>query len=86
MLQVHTLRNQLGEEARSRRSFIASSQAISQDVTDLRRQLDQSLDVVSATAGLEAGLLDRETSRLHETLGRYSTDYSRINRLISFHV
>ena len=81
---MHTLRDQLGAEARSRRTFIASSQAISQDVTELRRQLDQSLDLVSTT-GLEAGLLDRESARLQETLGRYSSsggaaDYSRISR------
>jgi hypothetical protein len=85
-VQVHTLRDQLGQEARSRRSFIASSQAISHDVTELRRQLDQSLDLVSST-GLEAGLLDRESTRLQESMGRYTagtTDYgySRVNRFV----
>lgn len=80
-LKVHTLRDQLGQEARSRRTFIASSQAISQDVTEIRRQLDQSLDMVG-TAELGAGLLGREASRLQDTSGRYSgvADYSRINR------
>jgi hypothetical protein len=58
-----------------------------QDVSELRRQLDESLEAVAANSGLvEAppGLLDREADRLQETLGRYSggADYSRINRCV----
>ena len=57
-----------------------------QDVTELRRQLDESLEAVAANSGLEAppGLLDREADRLQETLGRYTSgaDYSRINRSV----
>ena len=70
--QVHILRDQLTKEARSRRTFLNSSQTLSNDVTELRRQLDQSLDIVqnSSRAGLESGLLEREASRLEETLAR----------------
>ena len=70
--QVHILRDQLNKEARSRRSFLNSSQVLSNDVSELRRQLDQSLDIVqnSSRAGLESGLLEREASRLEETLAR----------------
>jgi hypothetical protein len=59
-----------------------------QDVSELRRQLDESLEAVAANSGLEAapppGLLDREADRLQETLGRYTSgaDYSRINRSV----
>ena len=56
-----------------------------QDVSELRRQLDESLEAVAANSGLEApGLLDREADRLQETLGRYSggADYSRVNRWV----
>ena len=74
--QVHILRNQLSKEARSRRTFLNSSQVLSNDVTELRRQLDQSLDIVqnSSRAGLESGLLDREATRLEETLARQGKD------------
>ena len=74
--QVHILRDQLSKEARSRRTFLNSSQVLSNDVTELRRQLDQSLDIVqnSSRAGLESGLLDREATRLEETLARQGKD------------
>ena len=70
--QVHLLRDQMSKEARSRRSYISSSQALSSDVTELRRQLDQSLDAVqhSSRAGLEGGLLEREANRLEQTIAR----------------
>ena len=70
--QVHVLRDQLTKEARTRRSYITSSQLLSSDVSELRRQLDQSLDIVqnSSRAGLESGLLEREASRLEQTVSR----------------
>ena len=70
--QVHVLRDQLTKEARTRRSYINNSQLLSSDVSELRRQLDQSLDIVqnSSRAGLESGLLDREASRLEQTVAR----------------
>jgi len=70
--QVHTLKDQINLEARSRRSFIASSQAISADVVSLRRQLDDSLENVHSRSRIDTDLLERETSRLQETLGRHS--------------
>ena len=70
--QVHILRDQLSKEARSRRSFLNSSHLLSNDVSELRRQLDMSLDIVqnSSRAGLESGLLEREASRLEEVTAR----------------
>ena len=70
--QVHVLRDQLTKEARTRRSYINNSQLLSSDVSELRRQLDQSLDIVqnSSRAGLESGLLEREASRLEQTVAR----------------
>ena len=70
--QVHVLRDQLTKEARTRRSYISNSQLLSSDVSELRRQLDQSLDIVqnSSRAGLESGLLEREASRLEQTVAR----------------
>jgi len=70
--QVNLLRDQISKEARSRRSYISSSQVLSNDVSELRRQLDQSLDLVqhSSRAGLEGGLLEREANRLEQTIAR----------------
>ena len=70
--QVHILRDQLTKEARSRRSFLNSSHLLSNDVSELRRQLDMSLDIVqnSSRAGLESGVLEREASRLEEVTAR----------------
>ena len=70
--QVHLLRDQISKEARSRKSYISSSQVISSDVSQLRRQLDESLNAVqnSSRAGLEGGLLEREANRLENTIAR----------------
>ena len=74
--QIHILKDQMSKEAISRRSYISSSQALSSDVSELRRQLDQSLDVVqnASHAGIEGGLLDREASRLEHTIARQGRD------------
>ena len=79
--QVELLREQLSKEVRSRRNYITSSTAIAGDVSDLRRQLDQSLTAVSNSSRhqLDGQLLDRETARLSETISRYSPDIT--NRL-----
>ena len=70
--QVHLLRDQISKEAKSRRSYLSSSQQLHNDVSDLRRQLDQSLEAVqnSSRAGLEGGLLEREAARLEQTIAR----------------
>ena len=75
--QVHILREQMTREARSRRSFINSSQMINSDVSELRRTLDQSLEAVqsSSRAGLESGVLEREASRLEDTINRQGRDH-----------
>ena len=59
--QVNLLREQLSKEARSRRSYILSSQTINADVSELRQQLGDSLDMVhtASRAHLQSGLLDR---------------------------
>ena len=61
MFQVSLLREQLSKEARSRRSYILSSQTINADVSELRQQLGDSLDMVhnASRAHLQSGLLDR---------------------------
>ena len=70
--QVHLLRDQMSKEARSKKTFISSSRVLSSDVSELRRQLDASLTTVqhSSKAGLEGGLLEREASKLKETIAR----------------
>ena len=74
--QIHILKDQMSKEAMSRRSYISSSQALSSDVSELRRQLDQSLDAVqkASHAGIEGGLLDREARRLEHTISRQERD------------
>ena len=59
--QVSLMREQLSKEARSRRSYILSSQTINADVSDLRQQLGDSLEIVhnASRAHLQSGLLDR---------------------------
>lgn len=66
------LREQLSKEARSRRSYILSSQTINADVSELRQQLGDSLDMVhnASRAHLQSGLLDREANRLEATIAR----------------
>lgn len=71
--QVHTLKDQISQESRSRRSYLQTSKEISADVSDLRRQLDESLENVAATSRLDPDLLIREANRLNETTGRYSS-------------
>jgi len=70
--QVSLLREQLSKEARSRRSYILSSQTINADVSELRQQLGDSLDMVhnASRAHLQSGLLDREASRLEAAIAR----------------
>ena len=69
---VHLLRDQISKEARSKKSYISSSQVISNDLSQLRRQLDESLNAIqnSSRAALEGGLLEGEANRLEHTIAR----------------
>ena len=81
--QVTALRDQLTKEARTRRSYIANSQLLSSDVSELRRQLDHSLDLVQSSSrrGLDSGLLDREAARLEATVARQAGSRDNLARL-----
>ncbi len=73
--QNESLKERLSKEMRSRQKFISGASAINQEATELRQNLDASLFTVahSPNARLDAGLLDRESTRLSSAADIYST-------------
>ena len=62
--------------------MISSSHNLSNDVSELRKELQESLNTVqhSSRSDLERGLLERETSRLQQTIARQGREVvSRIS-------
>jgi chromosome segregation ATPase len=72
--QVDVLKDQLSKEMRRRQTLISESSGIANEITELRHNLDQSLqNVFAATDGRT---LDREASRLNKSVDRYGSDYT----------
>ena len=72
--QVDVLKDQLSKEMRRRQTFIMESTGISNEISELRHNLDQSLQNVNATT--DGRTLDREAGRLNVTLDRFGPDYT----------
>ena len=72
--QVELLKEQLSKEIKRRQTFILESSGISNEISELRQHLDQSLrNVHDSTDGKT---LDREAGKLNVSVDRYGTDYT----------
>ena len=72
--QVELLKDQLSKEIKRRQTFILESSGISNEISELRQHLDQSLrNVHDSTDGKT---LDREAGKLNVSVDRYGTDYT----------
>ena len=67
--QVDVVKDQLNKEMRRRQTFIMESSGISNEISELRQNLDQSLQNVNATT--DGRTLDREAGRLNMSVDRY---------------
>ena len=67
--QVDVVKDQLNKEMRRRQTFIMESSGISNEISELRHNLDQSLQNVNATT--DGRTLDREAGRLNMSVDRY---------------
>lgn len=72
--QVDVVKDQLNKEMRRRQTFIMESSGISNEISELRQNLDQSLQNVNATT--DGRTLDREAGRLNMSVDRYGPDYA----------
>ena len=72
--QVDLLKQQLSKEVRRRQTYILESSGISNEISELRQHLDQSLKNVHDST--DGKTIDRETGRLNVSVDRYGTDYT----------
>ena len=72
--QVELLKQQLSKEVRRRQTFYLESSGISNEISELRQHLDQSLKNVHDST--DGKTIDRETGRLNVSVDRYGPDYT----------